>query len=97
MRALAIIAALMAGGCVKDLPSRPGPTPEPPTSAGCDAGAAGAFIGRPAAEAEAARAAAAAGRVRVIRPGDAVTMDYRADRLNVELDEAGIIRALRCG
>ena len=35
--------------------------------------------------------------VRMINPGEAVTMDYRADRLNVELDGAGIIRVVRCG
>ncbi|MFT4249835.1 MAG: I78 family peptidase inhibitor [Candidatus Woesearchaeota archaeon] len=34
---------------------------------------------------------------RVIRPGDAVTMDYRVDRLNVYLDEADVIEAIICG
>lgn len=40
---------------------------------------------------------ATARSVRVIKPGMAVTMDYRSDRLNVELDEANKITALRCG
>jgi Peptidase inhibitor I78 family len=35
--------------------------------------------------------------VRVIRPGQAVTMDFRGDRLNVEIDERNRVRALRCG
>ena len=35
--------------------------------------------------------------IRWIEPGMAVTMDYRGDRLNAELDEDGVIRALRCG
>lgn len=35
--------------------------------------------------------------VRIIAPGTAVTMDYRADRLNVETDEAGIITRVYCG
>ncbi|MGV3458585.1 I78 family peptidase inhibitor [Sphingomonas sp.] len=35
--------------------------------------------------------------VRVIKPGMAVTMDYRSDRLNVELDDVNTIKALRCG
>ncbi len=38
-----------------------------------------------------------AGGLRWIRPGDAVTMDYREDRLNVELDARGRVAALRCG
>jgi hypothetical protein len=36
-------------------------------------------------------------RVRVISPGDMVTMDHRPDRLNIDLDASGIIVALRCG
>ena len=35
--------------------------------------------------------------VRVIRPGDAVTMDYRQDRLNIELDADGKIVRFNCG
>ena len=38
-----------------------------------------------------------AATLRLVRPGEAVTMDYQTDRLTVELDEAGVIRALRCG
>lgn len=36
-------------------------------------------------------------RVRYISPGDAVTQDYRVDRLNVELGADGRISRLRCG
>jgi hypothetical protein len=35
--------------------------------------------------------------VRVIRPGQAVTMDYSAQRLNVELDKADRVARLSCG
>jgi len=35
--------------------------------------------------------------VRPIHPGDMVTMDHRPERLNIDLDEAGIVVALRCG
>lgn len=35
--------------------------------------------------------------VRVIEPNSAVTQDYRADRLNILLDESGAISGLRCG
>ncbi len=38
-----------------------------------------------------------AATVRWIEPGMAVTMDFRADRLNAELDEDGVIRTIRCG
>lgn len=35
--------------------------------------------------------------IRVIRPGDNVTMDYRTDRLNVELDENDVVTRVYCG
>jgi hypothetical protein len=38
-----------------------------------------------------------AASVRWIGPDMAVTMDYRADRLNGELDQDGAIVTLRCG
>lgn len=38
-----------------------------------------------------------AGTLRWIELGMAVTMDFRSDRLNAELDADGVITALRCG
>ena len=35
--------------------------------------------------------------VRHIHPGDQVTMDYRADRLDIDIDDKGMITGLRCG
>ncbi len=38
-----------------------------------------------------------AGTLRWLRPGDIVTMEYREDRLNIELDAKGRVKAVRCG
>ncbi|MFS4436923.1 I78 family peptidase inhibitor [Paracoccaceae bacterium GXU_MW_L88] len=35
-------------------------------------------------------------RYRVIRPGDAVTMDYRVNRVNFLVNEAGTITEVKC-
>jgi hypothetical protein len=35
--------------------------------------------------------------VRWTRPGMAVTMDYRTDRLNIDLDEQNRVRRISCG
>lgn len=37
------------------------------------------------------------GQVRVIRPGQMVTMDYLPTRLNIDLDNRDVISRLRCG
>lgn len=65
----------------------------------CDATAAQAYVGKALTEDMQTAALRATGSktVRVIRPGMAVTMDYRQDRLNIEVDEAGVIKAVRCG
>lgn len=36
-------------------------------------------------------------RIRIINPGDVVTMDFRPDRLNIEIGTDGRIKAIRCG
>ena len=65
----------------------------------CRAAGAEAFLGRQLNDMTLAEALRASGglRTRVIPPGGVVTMDHDPMRLNVELDEAGHIRRMRCG
>ncbi len=44
-----------------------------------------------------ARRAAGARVVRKVEPGRVYTMEFRADRLNLDLDRSGTVRAVRCG
>jgi hypothetical protein len=44
-----------------------------------------------------ARRAANARVVRKVEPGRVYTMDFRADRLNLDVDRRDIVRAVRCG
>ena len=85
----------MAGGlsgCVIGVPSVPGP------GAVCDAAGAAFAIGAAATPIliEQARIGASASTVRVIWPGDLVTLDYHTDRLNIELDAVGQAVAVTC-
>lgn len=65
----------------------------------CDLDAIQYAIGGPFDEANVSQlqSDSSARQVRVLRPGDAVTMDHRHDRLNIHLDNQDVIEALRCG
>lgn len=71
----------------------------PPVAGQCNADAASAQVGKAAnaASIEAARQAAGAERVRTIKPGQMVTMEYLAGRLNLYLDANGDIERIACG
>ncbi|TNC64520.1 hypothetical protein FHG71_18500 [Rubellimicrobium roseum] len=67
------------------------PSPEQDT---CGASELASFIGGDVGLIDAARFA---NPVRVIRPGDAVTMDFNPQRLNFDLDVLDEIIRVRCG
>ncbi|WP_322867329.1 I78 family peptidase inhibitor [Aquicoccus sp. G2-2] len=82
---IALVGAVALSAC------QPGhPTPAPDT---CDSARYRPFIG-----AQASAVDFSAQKVlRIIAPGQPVTMDFRAERLNVETDAAGRIVKLSCG
>ncbi len=59
----------------------------------------GSYVGKTATTAMGADIVrdANAASLRWIRPGDAVTMDYRRDRINVKLDNAIVVTGFSCG
>ena len=65
----------------------------------CEAEKAQAFVGQTATQALAVDAMKASGAkvVRWLRPGMAVTMDFRPDRLNIALTEANRVDRITCG
>ena len=67
--------------------------------AGCRAAAdaLAIWVARPWADAEETVTGGNVATIRVIRPGDMVTKDYRTDRLNVELDEDDVVTRVYCG
>jgi len=95
-----VLALLPLMGCAAVPPDvEPEPPVEGAAARKCDAGPAQGLVGQAATTelgAEALRLTGAQ-RLRWIRPGDAVTMDYREDRLNVHLDAQGRVQRLSCG
>lgn len=73
------------------------PTADAPKQ--CDAAAAQWAVGKAADQALVDKAVADShsSNARVIKPGQAVTMDFREDRLNIEVDAANNVTAVRCG
>ena len=94
MKILPVALALILPACTM-AQGEPPMIPEP----ACRAESASSLIGRPGspAVAEQARQMSGARAVRVLHPGDIVTMEFRGDRLNVHLDADGKIERINCG
>ncbi len=88
-----LLIALVLGGCapVAPLPGLP--------SGKCSTATLANLVGRPATASLIARARHRVGAtaVRTIRPGQAVTMDYREGRLNVNVDDRNRVQSFTCG
>ena len=95
MRMIALLALGALAACV-------GTTDEVPHHGAvgeCSADAAQGLVGRAGTAELAAEALRLTGlrTVRWIWPGQAVTMDYRADRLDISLDAEGKVARISCG
>lgn len=96
MRALALLMPMTALlGCA----AAPKETVAAEPNVGCNAAPAQALLGEAESEAIAKKAQQLSGAktVRWLRPGQIVTMEYRADRLSLVLDKENKISAIRCG
>ncbi|HYG06802.1 MAG TPA: I78 family peptidase inhibitor [Stenotrophomonas sp.] len=73
--------------------------PEAPPIGTCDATQLQSLVGQPLTDAITAQARtdAKAADVRVLEPGQMVTMEFKGDRLNLEVDEKRVITSVRCG
>lgn len=80
-------------------PSMDEATPVEEPAMTCDAKAGQWAVGKVADEALVAKVKADTGsdRIRVIKPGMMVTMDYREDRVNLDVDKDNQVLTVRCG
>lgn len=96
--ALAPTALLALAACTAETPP-PQPAPPPASEAvDCGAGALASYVGVAASDAVIATIHQWRGNnpVRVLKPGSAMTMDFRPGRLNVFLDDQGRIEKFTC-
>ena len=95
-----VLTALLLGGCATATGGSDGKAPAGAVAEGvCDAAKVTPLFGKAlSSEVEAqARRLSGAERTRVLRPGDAATMDYRSDRLNLILDAQDRLTGANCG
>lgn len=95
-----LIGSLVLAACAQPLPSRPrAEVPSPPAVGGCQAEQAQFAVGQEATAGlvQEAQRRAGAGRARVLRPGQAVTLEFDGTRLNLQVDAANRVLAVRCG
>ncbi|MDP3822983.1 MAG: I78 family peptidase inhibitor [Burkholderiales bacterium] len=88
------------GACAQQLPPAAAAPPPPVIAPGqCNEAAAQFAVGKAidAKLAEELRVRASAQRVRMVRPGQMVTMEYDAGRLTLDIDAAGRVARVRCG
>ncbi|WP_462402336.1 I78 family peptidase inhibitor [Pseudomonas sp. Marseille-QA0332] len=65
----------------------------------CSASGAEFALGKPASAEllEQARQASGAQYARILKPHDMVTLEYRSERLNLNVDERGVVSRVNCG
>lgn len=93
-----LAACVLAAGCAGVNEPAVGPTGAP-RGGTCDAKPAQSAVGQnsTAKVVEAARVRSGAMIARILRPGQMVTKEFDAQRLNLEVDANGRIVAVRCG
>lgn len=94
----AITAAQQAAESAATPPAN-GEADVPPPAPTCDASQVQGLVGQKvdAAASEQARVDAGADSVRLLEPGQMVTMEFDGKRLNIEVDASGVVIAVRCG
>lgn len=93
--ATAAAAVLALSACA----TPPAPMPPAPGTFQCVAEAGAWAVGQPVSDALVAKVMAdtRSRTARVVRPGEAVTMDYRGDRVNILLDTNDRVDRVTCG
>jgi uncharacterized lipoprotein YajG len=95
----AVAVSLLAACTTPAPPPATGTTPAGPSAGVCNAQGAQFAVGKTAGASvvEEARQRSGAHMARVLRPGQVVTMEFNAQRLNLDINAAGVVTRVRCG
>jgi len=96
-----LLAAAVLAGCSTGGSSNGGDSAPAPADNGgrCEAGRADFTIGKQATPAllEQARKASGSQLARILKPHDVITLEYRSERLNLNVDDHGVVTRVNCG
>ncbi|AZG11110.1 peptidase inhibitor I78 [Pigmentiphaga sp. H8] len=97
--AFAIATLAFAAGCAAPAPASDSQPAAQAPQGQCQADAAQSLVGQQLSSVliEEARKASGAGSARVLRPGQAITMEFNPFRVNVEVNRREAVTAIRCG
>lgn len=101
---LSLLAVLALAGCSTSGADKPAESAAPSTSIAatggrCDSDLAKFAVGQPASAALLQQAQQRSGSLaaRILRPGDIMTLEYRSERLNLNVDAQGTVTRVNCG
>ena len=102
MKRVAISLVMMLGmvGCAASRPLRPpSPGPQIASDGQCHADRVAWAVGQPSNQQVMARVwkESGAGLIRPLAPGQAVTREFKPDRINVHIDGSNVITGVDCG
>ncbi|BBH45500.1 I78 family peptidase inhibitor [Pseudomonas sp. KU43P] len=96
-----LLVAVVLAGCSTGGNSGGSKEPSVPASndGRCEASGADFAIGKPASAdlLEQARKGSGSQMARILKPHDVVTLEYRSERLNLNVDERGVVTRVNCG
>lgn len=100
---LSLLAVLALAGCstggAGSPATDPAPAPVAVTGGRCDSDLAKFAVGQTASSAllQQAQQRSGAQTARILRPGDIMTLEYRSERLNLNVDAQGVVARVNCG
>lgn len=95
-----LLAAAVLAGCSTGGSSSGSASSAPADNGGrCEASGADFTIGKQATPAllEQARKASGSQLARILKPHDVITLEYRSERLNLNVDDKGVVTRVNCG
>ncbi|MBF8720432.1 MULTISPECIES: I78 family peptidase inhibitor [Pseudomonas] len=100
-RTRAYLATLLAAAVLAGCSTGGSSDPATPADNGgrCEASAADFTIGKQATPEllEQARKASGSQLARILKPHDVITLEYRSERLNLNVDDKGVVTRVNCG